>query len=74
MDQAFRCIRSIQSEVVWMNLAKMCVQTGRLDVARVCLGRLKKACSVLALRQAMEDDSLEYQAKVAALAIELGMI
>lgn len=57
-----------------MNLAKMCVQTGRLDVARVCLGHLKKARSVRALRQAMEDDGLEYEAKVATLAIELGMI
>lgn len=25
----FSCIRSIQSETVWMNLAKMCVQTGQ---------------------------------------------
>lgn len=52
----------------------MCVQTGRLDVARVCLGHLKKARSVRALRLAMEDDSLEDEAKTAILAIELNMI
>lgn len=52
----------------------MCVQTGRLDVARVCLGHLKKARSVRALRLAMEDDSLEDDAKTAILAIELNMI
>ncbi|XP_055383288.1 intraflagellar transport protein 140 homolog [Condylostylus longicornis] len=74
MDMAFRCIRSIQSEVVWKNLARMCVQTGRLDVAKVCLGHLKKSQSVRALRQAMEDDTLEKDAKTAVLAIELGMI
>ncbi|XP_055845818.1 intraflagellar transport protein 140 homolog [Episyrphus balteatus] len=74
MDLAYRCIRSIQSEVVWTNLAKMCVQTGRLDVAKVCLGHLKKARSVRAIRQAMDDDDLEKDAKVAVLAVELGMI
>ncbi|XP_031624107.1 intraflagellar transport protein 140 homolog isoform X2 [Contarinia nasturtii] len=74
MDEAFRCIRSIQSETVWENLARKCVQTGRLDVAKVCLGNLKKALSVRALRLAMEDDTLEPEAKIAVLAIELQMI
>ena len=74
MDMAFRCIRSIQSESVWSNLARMCVQTGRLDVAKVCLGHMKKARSVKALRKAMEDTTLEEDAKVAILAIELDMI
>jgi len=52
----------------------MCVQTGRLDVAKVCLGHLKRACSVRALRKAIDDESLEDEAKVAVLAIELGML
>lgn len=74
LDQAFICIRSLQSEAVWSNLAKMCVQTGRLDVAKICLGHLKKARSVRAIRHAMEDNSLETEAKTAVLAIELNMI
>ncbi|KAH8393888.1 hypothetical protein KR215_005842 [Drosophila sulfurigaster] len=74
MDLAFRCVRSIQSKVIWTNLAKMCVHTSRLDVAKVCMGHLEQARSVRALRQAMEDDDLEMEAKVAVLAIELGMI
>lgn len=74
LDQAFICIRSLQSEAVWSNLAKMCVQTGRLDVAKICLGHLKKARSVRAVRKAMEDNSLEPEAKTAVLAIELNMI
>lgn len=74
MDEAFRCIRSIQSNVVWENLVRMCVRTGRLDVAKVCLGHLKKAISVRALRIAMDDDTLEPEAKIAVLAIELNMI
>jgi intraflagellar transport protein 140 len=74
LDQAFICIRSLQSEAVWNNLAKMCVKTGRLDVAKICLGHLKKARSVRAIRKAMEDNTLESEAKTAVLAIELGMI
>lgn len=74
LDQAFFCIRSLTSEAVWHNLARMCVQTGRLDVAKICLGHLKKARSVRAVRKAMEDQSLEPDAKTAVLAIELGMI
>ncbi|XP_055684546.1 intraflagellar transport protein 140 homolog [Lutzomyia longipalpis] len=74
MDHAFRCIKSIQSEAVWRNLAQMCVHTGRLDVAKVCLGHLRRASSVRALRRAMEDDTLEKEARIAVLAIELDMI
>lgn len=74
LDQAFICIRSLESEAVWSNLAKMCVQTGRLDVAKICLGHLKKARSVRAIRKATEDGTLEQEAKTAVLAIELGMI
>ncbi|XP_017466425.1 PREDICTED: intraflagellar transport protein 140 homolog [Rhagoletis zephyria] len=73
MDLAYRCIRSIQSQTIWTNLAKMCVQTGRLDVAKVCMGHLDKARSVRALRQAMVNDDLEEEAKLAVLATELGM-
>lgn len=77
MDEAFRCIRSIQSErheVVWKNLAQMCVKTGRLDVAKVCLGHLGRCVSVRAVRKAMEDNTLETEAKMAVLAVELDMI
>ncbi|XP_058813913.1 intraflagellar transport protein 140 homolog [Topomyia yanbarensis] len=74
MDQAFSCIRSLKSDTVWTNLAKLCVHTGRLDVAKVCLGHLMKARSVRALRKAMEDTTLEHECRVAVLAIELNMI
>uniref|UniRef100_A0A182S5V1 Uncharacterized protein n=1 Tax=Anopheles maculatus TaxID=74869 RepID=A0A182S5V1_9DIPT len=74
MDQAFSCIRSLRSDTVWANLARLCVQTGRLDVAKVCLGHLRRARSVRALRRATEDATLEPEARVAVLAIELGMM
>ncbi|KAL7020245.1 hypothetical protein ACKWTF_011435 [Chironomus riparius] len=74
LDQAFSCIRSLKSDAIWNNLAKMCVQTRRLDVAQICLGHLRKARSVRAIRKAINDPSLEEEAKTAVLAIELGMI
>lgn len=73
MDLAYRSIRSIQSKAVWSNLAKMCLETQRLDVAKVCLGHLEKASSVSAIRQALEDNDLEQEAGAAVLATELGM-
>lgn len=45
-----------------------------LDVAKVCLGHLKRARSVRALRIAIGDPTLEPEAKTAVLAIELDMI
>ncbi|XP_063697892.1 intraflagellar transport protein 140 homolog [Culicoides brevitarsis] len=77
MDEAFGCIRTLntqQSNSVWNNLAKMCVTTQRLDLAKICLGQLKMARSVRAVRKAMEDNSLEQEAKMAVLAIELNML
>lgn len=50
------------------------MQTRRLDVARVCLGHMQRARSVRAVRRAEADDTLEPDARVAVLAIELGQI
>ena len=40
MDEAFKSIKSIKSEHVWENMAKMCVKSRRLDVASVCLANM----------------------------------
>lgn len=50
------------------------MQTGRLDVARICLGHLQRPRSVRALRLAEADATLEPDARIAVLAIELGLI
>eukprot|EP00058_Branchiostoma_floridae_P021724 XP_002607214.1 hypothetical protein BRAFLDRAFT_118626 [Branchiostoma floridae] len=56
---------------VWENMAKMCVKSRRLDVARVCLGNMGHARGARALREA--DKEPELDAKVAVLAIQLGL-
>lgn len=74
MDAAFRAIKLVQSTSVWTSLAKMCVKTKRLDVAGVCLGHMGDAMAARALRLAMADETLPHQAKVAVLAIHLGLL
>lgn len=59
------------SEAVWENMARMCVKTKRLDVAAVCLGNMAHARGAKALRETANMPELD--AKVAVLAVQLGM-
>ncbi|XP_044159279.1 intraflagellar transport protein 140 homolog isoform X3 [Bufo gargarizans] len=72
MDEAFKSIKLIKSETVWENMARMCVKTRRLDVAKVCLGKMGHARGAKALREAEQEPEIE--ARVAMLAIQLGMM
>ncbi|XP_056152909.1 intraflagellar transport protein 140 homolog isoform X2 [Lampris incognitus] len=72
MDEAFKSIKLIKSVAVWENMARMCVKTQRLDVARVCLGNMGNAQAARALREAEKE--AEPEAQVAVLAIQLGML
>nr|CAI5864033.1 unnamed protein product [Callosobruchus analis] len=73
-DGAFKAIKLVQSSGVWSSLARMCVKTKRLDVAGVCLGHMGNAMAARAVRLAMSDDTLPHEAKVAVLAVHLGML
>lgn len=53
-------------------MARMCVKTKRLDVASVCLGNMGNARAARALREAQKEPELD--ARVACLAVQLGMI
>ncbi|XP_074520074.1 intraflagellar transport protein 140 homolog [Halichoeres trimaculatus] len=72
MDEAFKAIKLIKSKAVWENMARMCVKTRRLDVARVCLGNMGNARAAKALKEAESEP--EPEAQVAMLAIQLGML
>ncbi|CAD5216485.1 unnamed protein product [Bursaphelenchus xylophilus] len=73
MDNAFKAIKFIKNDSVWDHMARMCVKTRRMDVAIVCLGHMKRARSVRALKESIaRGDSTELQAAV--LAMELDMI
>lgn len=60
------------SETIWENMARMCVKTQRLDVAKICLGNMGHARGAKALREAEQEP--EEEARVAVLAIQLGML
>lgn len=62
----------VSSEAVWENMARMCVKSRRLDVARVCLGNMGNARAARALRDAEKEP--EVDAQVAVLATQLGML
>ncbi|KAM9426484.1 intraflagellar transport protein 140 homolog [Pholidichthys leucotaenia] len=72
MDEAFKSIKLIKSKAVWENMARMCVKTHRLDVARMCLGNMGNARAAKALKEAEAEP--EPEARVAMLAIQLGML
>uniref|UniRef100_A0A672N0M4 Intraflagellar transport 140 n=1 Tax=Sinocyclocheilus grahami TaxID=75366 RepID=A0A672N0M4_SINGR len=72
MDEAFKAIKLIKSEAVWENMARMCVKSRRLDVARVCLGNMGNARAARALRNTEKEPEVE--AQVAVLATQLGML
>ncbi|KAK6625633.1 hypothetical protein RUM43_005932 [Polyplax serrata] len=71
MDMAFKAVNSISSESVWTNLAKNCVKSKRLDVAAVCMGRVKNGRIAKALREAAREP--EPEARVAIFAVHVGM-
>jgi intraflagellar transport protein 140 len=71
MDEAFKAVRAIKNEKVWESMAKMCVQSRRMDVAGVCIGSMGNAVGARALREASTDAEPEVAA--ACLASHLGM-
>lgn len=52
-------------------MAKMCVKSRRLDVAKVCLGNMRHARGAKALRDIAKEPEID--AKVAVLAMQLGL-
>nr|CAD2162670.1 unnamed protein product [Meloidogyne enterolobii] len=72
MDNAFKAIKFIKNESVWEHMARMCVKTRRIDVARVCLGHMANARAARAIRRTIELKELP-ELQIARLAIELGM-
>jgi len=74
LDEAYRSVTSIRSENIWENMARMCVKTGRLDVAEICISHMQSSVQVSrALRQAKQD-GLPKECQIAAVAVQLGMV
>ncbi|ORC92553.1 intraflagellar transport 140 [Trypanosoma theileri] len=74
MDEAYRCVKTIKSPTVWHSLAKMCVFSGRLDVAKVCLAQMQDGVAASALREACTKYAEENDVHLATLACSLGLV
>ena len=80
MDEAHKAVKLVKSSVVWENMAKMCVQTKRLDIADVCLGNMGHARGARAVRDAVtkytnaNGELLEPDVCAAVVAVQLNMV
>ncbi|XP_014295650.1 intraflagellar transport protein 140 homolog [Microplitis demolitor] len=72
-DEAFKSIKAIKNEAVWKSLAKICVKTKQLNMAVICLGHMKFVRGTKAFKQGIHDPSLNLEAKIGILAVELGL-
>eukprot|EP00929_Paragymnodinium_shiwhaense_P007169 TRINITY_DN111109_c0_g1_i1.p1 TRINITY_DN111109_c0_g1~~TRINITY_DN111109_c0_g1_i1.p1 ORF type:complete len:1446 (+),score=370.50 TRINITY_DN111109_c0_g1_i1:64-4401(+) len=70
-DEAYKSVKNVHSTGVWESMSKMCVKTGRLDVAQKCLGQMSHARAAAALRACEEPEN---EAKLAVVAVHLDMI
>lgn len=73
MDEAYRCVKNIKNPAAWQGLARLCVSSGRLDVAAVCLATMEDCVAARALREAREEHPDEKEVQLATLALGLGM-
>ncbi|RNF21419.1 Intraflagellar Transport Protein 140 [Trypanosoma conorhini] len=74
MDEAYRCVKTIKSPTVWQSLARMCIFSGRLDVAEVCLAQMQDGVAAAALREARRRYPEEKDVHLATLACGLGLV
>lgn len=59
------------SKALWKNLAKICVKTRRLDVARVCLSNSADVRIALALRRSSQLPELDAQTAILAAHLDM---
>ncbi|KAI9354065.1 hypothetical protein DFJ73DRAFT_959062 [Zopfochytrium polystomum] len=71
LDDAFKALQCVENDRVWKNLARICVKRMRVDVAIICLCKIRHVKAIAALRRIDDEKSLEL--KAATLAIFLDM-
>ena len=76
VDAANRAIAGTSlsaSTVVWQNLARVCIATGRADIAAACFARMGDLCGAVAVTRSLTAD-LSPGARSAIVAVQLGRI
>lgn len=72
LDEAFKPLKMIKSNIVWGNMARMAVKSKRLDIAALCLGNMGNVRALQALRESVQEPEIE--ARAAVVALHLGMV
>lgn len=71
MDEAYRGVKSIKNPAAWQALARLCITSGRVDVAAVCLANIQDGVAARALREAREEYPDDKKVQLAILACSL---
>lgn len=74
LDEAYKAVKLIDSPAIWENMANKCVKTKRIDVAEVCLGNMRNARGVAALRKVRSDPDANLETQAGVLALQLGQL
>jgi hypothetical protein len=69
LDNAFKSVKSLKGNIIWLNMAKMCVKLKNLRLARHCLSQLSNLKIIFDINRIREDDSV---LQLAMLAFHLG--
>ena len=78
-EDAFRAIKQASAcndaPLVWKQMARMCIRADppRLDIAEYCLSHMGNIRGARAVREAEKDGILELDARIASVAVHLGM-
>ena len=71
MEEAYKSVKSIQDPTIWENMAQMCVRSKRLDVAEICIGKMRFGRGSKSIRESKKEKEQECQ--MAMVAIQLNM-
>ncbi|MCQ2816870.1 MAG: hypothetical protein MJ252_06360 [archaeon] len=72
LDEAYKTVKNVKSDNIWENMAKICIQTKRVDVLEVCLSNMRFQRGIRAFRESKHEK--EPEAILANVAMHLGMI
>lgn len=72
MDEAYKAVKLVKDPAIWVNMARMCVSTKRIDVAEVCLSNMQDTVAARAVRETRDEDVIDV--RIAVLAMALGMV
>lgn len=72
IDKAYQSVRPVKNPAIWENMAQMCINAERLDVAELCLSKMEHSRGAEVARHAKSDPLKEVA--LAAVAIQLGQL